>query len=75
MPRGDGMGPAGMGPLTGRSTGFCAGFKTPGFMNAGYSRGIDFGRRRRFGRMFFLAGLLSGCGCLAYLRTHRRMRK
>ncbi|MBN1835246.1 MAG: DUF5320 family protein [Spirochaetales bacterium] len=33
MPRGDGTGPAGMGPMTGRAAGFCAGYGVPGFMN------------------------------------------
>jgi len=33
MPAGNGMGPAGMGPMTGRGAGFCAGYPTPGYMN------------------------------------------
>ena len=33
MPRGDRTGPAGMGPMTGRATGYCAGYYTPGYMN------------------------------------------
>jgi hypothetical protein len=33
MPRGDGTGPAGMGPMTGRAAGFCAGYPIPGYMN------------------------------------------
>ena len=33
MPFGDGTGPAGLGPMTGRSVGFCAGFPVPGYMN------------------------------------------
>lgn len=33
MPRGDGTGPMGMGPMTGRGAGYCAGYATPGFMN------------------------------------------
>ena len=33
MPRGDGTGPAGLGPMTGRAAGYCAGFAVPGFMN------------------------------------------
>ncbi|MBN2590729.1 MAG: DUF5320 domain-containing protein [Sedimentisphaerales bacterium] len=40
MPRGDRTGPAGMGPMTGRATGFCAGFQAPGFMNRGGGRGF-----------------------------------
>ena len=30
MPRGDGTGPAGFGPLTGRGAGYCAGYPVPG---------------------------------------------
>jgi len=33
MPAGDGTGPGGMGPMTGRAAGFCAGFPVPGYMN------------------------------------------
>jgi len=41
MPRGDRTGPAGMGPMTGRGAGFCAGFNMPGFMNpTPYGRGM-----------------------------------
>lgn len=40
MPRGDRTGPAGMGPMTGRASGFCAGFQSPGFMNRGGGRGF-----------------------------------
>jgi hypothetical protein len=63
MPRGDGTGPAGMGPMTGRGAGFCAGYGAPGFANAprggrgygmgyGYGRGFGpgFGRGLGFGR-------------------------
>ena len=33
MPFGNGTGPAGMGPMTGRAAGFCAGYPMPGYMN------------------------------------------
>jgi len=33
MPLGDGTGPAGLGPMTGRAAGFCAGYPVPGYMN------------------------------------------
>jgi len=33
MPRGDGTGPAGMGPMTGRAAGYCAGYGMPGYVN------------------------------------------
>ena len=39
MPRGDRTGPAGMGPMTGRAAGYCAGYGMPGFMNPAYGRG------------------------------------
>jgi len=33
MPFGNGTGPSGMGPMTGRAAGFCAGYPVPGYMN------------------------------------------
>jgi hypothetical protein len=33
MPWGDRMGPMGLGPMTGRGTGYCAGYAMPGFAN------------------------------------------
>ena len=47
MPRGDGTGPAGMGPMTGRAAGFCAGYPVPGYMNPVGGRGF-WGRGRGF---------------------------
>jgi len=47
MPRGDGTGPAGMGPMSGRAAGYCAGYSVPGFMNPVWGRGGGwFGRGR-----------------------------
>lgn len=40
MPRGDRTGPAGLGPMTGRAAGFCAGYPTPGYMNPVGARGF-----------------------------------
>lgn len=48
MPRGDGTGPMGMGPMSGRAAGFCAGYSVPGFTNPG-GRGAGFGRGRGMG--------------------------
>ncbi|MCG7844394.1 MAG: DUF5320 domain-containing protein, partial [Methanomassiliicoccales archaeon] len=43
MPRGDGMGPAGWGPMTGRRRGYCVGYyDTPGFVTPG--PGMGYGR-------------------------------
>ncbi len=44
MPYGDGTGPEGMGPKTGKALGFCAGFNSPGF-----TKGVPRGRRGRGG--------------------------
>ena len=33
MPRGDRTGPMGMGPMTGRAAGYCAGYGVPGYAN------------------------------------------
>jgi len=56
MPRGDQRGPNGMGPMTGRGLGYCAGYDTSGFSSdapprgrAGYGRGYGFGRRSGMG--------------------------
>ena len=50
MPGGDGTGPGGMGPMTGRGAGYCAGYSMPGFTNPIGGRGLGFGRGRGFGR-------------------------
>jgi len=59
MPRGDGTGPMGMGRMTGRGAGYCAGFAAPGYANpVGYAGfGCGFGRGRGFRRMFNATGL------------------
>jgi len=50
MPRGDGSGPDGFGPMTGRGAGYCAGYDRPGYANAGYrGRNFRMGFRRFFG--------------------------
>ena len=56
MPFGDGTGPRGMGPMTGRGAGFCAGFGRPGFANPMRGRrgfGFGFGWRRPYGHPYF----------------------
>ncbi len=53
MPFGDGTGPRGLGPMTGRGMGYCAGFGRPGVYNpvpgGGYG-GYGFGLARGWGR-------------------------
>jgi hypothetical protein len=48
MPSGDRTGPMGMGAMSGRAAGYCAGFGMPGYVNpvAGRGFGIGFGRGR-----------------------------
>ena len=53
MPGGDRTGPGGMGPMTGRAAGYCAGYPVPGYMNLipgrgfwGGGRGMGWGRGR-----------------------------
>ena len=60
MPRGDGMGPTGTGPMTGRAAGFCAGYATPGFANSIGGRVPGFGMGR--GRGFAAGGRGGGFG-------------
>ena len=55
MPRGDGTGPRGLGSMTGRAAGYCAGFGAPGFANPIPRAGLGirggfgyFGRGRGF---------------------------
>ncbi len=58
MPWGDRTGPRGLGPMTGRAAGYCAGYSVPGYANPsvpGYGRGFGYGRGGRgrgFGRGF-----------------------
>ena len=56
MPWGDGTGPMGQGPMTGRGAGYCAGYNMPGYANPiprmGFGRGRGFGRGMGFGRGF-----------------------
>ena len=65
MPRGDGTGPQGMGPMTGRAAGYCAGYVNPGYANsygrrfAGAARGMPggAGRGRGHRNQYYATGL------------------
>ena len=50
MPRGDRTGPLGMGPMTGRAAGYCAGYPIPGYMNPYGGRGMGMAWGRGYGR-------------------------
>ena len=56
MPRGDGTGPMGAGPMTGRGAGYCNGNAAPGYAEpVGFGGG--FGRGRGFGGMYCRRGM------------------
>jgi len=65
MPGGDGTGPMGLGPMTGRAAGFCAGYDAPGYVNpvAGRGRGgrgrggWGRGGGRGFRHLFYATGM------------------
>ena len=63
MPRGDQTGPEGMGPMTGRAAGFCAGHSMPGYANPGpraglgSARGFSRGAGRGWRNMYYATGL------------------
>ena len=69
MPGGDKTGPQGMGPMTGRAAGYCAGAGVPGYANPIGGRGfrMGMGRGRGIGRggfgfrhRFFATGVPGG---------------
>jgi len=63
MPRGNGTGPMGMGAMTGRGMGFCAGYDRPGYTNmipgggtwSSFGRGCGFRNGGRGWRQGFAA--------------------
>ncbi len=63
MPGGDRTGPAGMGPMTGRGAGYCAGYEVPGYMNPyggryfGAGRGAFGARGRGYRNWYYATGL------------------
>ena len=61
MPLGDRTGPLGLGPMTGRAAGYCAGYPVPGYMNPIPGRGFWgrgwFGRGRGWRHWYYATGL------------------
>ena len=53
MPRGDRTGPAGLGSMTGRAAGFCAGYPVAGSMNPAWGGG----RGRGWRHWYYATGL------------------
>ena len=66
MPGGDGTGPGGMGPMTGRAAGFCAGYPVPGYANPVGGRGMGMGWGRGFRGGGFGRGRGFGWGRAGY---------
>jgi hypothetical protein len=65
MPRYDGTGPEGQGPMTGRGRGYCASYDAPGYANPMPGWGPDMGGKGGWRRWFRTTGLprwtRSGC--------------
>ena len=59
MPFGDRTGPQGLGPMTGRGAGYCAGYHTPGYANPLFNRGY-FGWGRGWGWRNWKGGIRGG---------------
>lgn len=58
MPAGNGTGPLGLGPMTGRGMGYCAGYGLPGYANPARPRlGLGRGRGRGFRWQYWATGL------------------
>ena len=68
MPGGDGTGPAGWGPMTGRAAGYCAGYPVPGYRNpvpgrwAGAGRGVPGCGAAPYGYPYGTVGPVYGYG-------------
>ncbi|NLX93180.1 MAG: DUF5320 domain-containing protein [Clostridiales bacterium] len=71
MPTGDGTGPNGLGPMTGRGAGYCAGSHQPGYLNTWGKRNINQGKRTQQWQTLLLAGLVSGGAYIAYKLANR----
>jgi len=59
MPRGDRTGPMGLGPMTGRGLGYCAGYNAPGYMHPGpgLGLGMGWGRGRGWRNRYYATGV------------------
>ena len=62
MPHGDGTGPQGLGEMSGRGAGFCAGYNVPGRANPVVGCGFGRGRNGRGGQGFGKTGAGMGRG-------------
>jgi len=67
MPGGNGTGPQGMGPMTGRGAGFCAGNSITGYINPTAGRRLGMGAGRGLG-MGAGRGVARGGRCFGGIR-------
>jgi len=70
MPFGDRTGPQGLGPMTGRGAGYCAGYPLPGRGLGRGGRGRGWGRGRGFGRGPYPSGAPYGPYAPAYVPAY-----
>lgn len=71
MPGGDRTGPMGMGPMTGRGAGFCAGNNRTGWGHRFFGRGMGFRRGGRGGGFGFRSRF-GGAGAVNFPETAAR---
>lgn len=72
MPLGDGTGPNGLGPMTGRRAGYCTGSNEPGYLSPRGYRSVNQDQRTRQWQTLLLTGLISGGVYIAYKLTSRK---
>lgn len=80
MPAGDGTGPMGLGPKTGRGAGYCAGFSSPGYTNTSMRMGMAYRRGGSmqmplYGKAFMGGGMGFGRGRGQGSRRGRSLRR
>ncbi|HDI03093.1 MAG TPA: hypothetical protein ENF67_00955 [Candidatus Pacearchaeota archaeon] len=68
MPFGDGTGPLGLGPGTGRGLGYCRGFGVPGFINP---LGFWFGRGRGFWKFLLFTQEICICPVCGFISLRK----
>jgi hypothetical protein len=69
MPGGDGTGPRGFGPMTGRTAGFCSGSGVPGYANNAFGRGFRAWGRGRGGGSRGFRNWFYGTGLTGWQRA------
>ncbi|SEM04089.1 hypothetical protein SAMN04489760_10315 [Syntrophus gentianae] len=70
MPRGDGTGPMGIGPMTGRGAGLCSRLGATGYSDVPPAYGMGYGRGWR--NRFFASGLFGWMRPAGYAAPYQR---